>query len=337
MADLRLVDDRRVEQRPTAAGVGDGERPTGQVVGRDLVVAGAVGQVGDRPGEAGDVEVPRVLDDGDEQALLGVHGDGEVLLAVVDDLLAVDAGVDVRVGLQRLDRGEGEERQVAELDPLAGSNSLLALARSRATLVRSTSTTVVSWAETCSDSTIRVAMTLRSRVIFSRVPRLAETRSRRSAAPPAARRRWGGRAAAAAGAAAAAALAVSAASRTSCLRIRPPTPVPGQRAEVDAVLGGELAHQRGDVGAASSRGSARSAGAGVAGSRRCGRGRRRGRGRGSARGLFGFSRPGCCAGPAARGAGAGARRRRLLGLGFLRPVRLSCGRGRGSRRRRRHR
>ena len=41
--------------------------------------------------------------------------------------------------------------------------------------VTSTSMTVVSWAEVCSDSTMRVAISLRRRDIFSVVPRLADT------------------------------------------------------------------------------------------------------------------------------------------------------------------
>ena len=114
------------------------------------------------------------------------------------------------------------------MTPSRRSNSDFARARSRATLVRSTSTTVVSWAETCSDSTMRCAMTLRSRDIFSRVPRLSETAAAAAGAPPP--DAAGAVGAAAAGAAgsgwAAAALAFSAASRTSCLRIRPPIPVP---------------------------------------------------------------------------------------------------------------
>jgi hypothetical protein len=43
--------------------------------GADLVGAGAIGDVRDLAGDAGDVEVARLLDDRDEQALLGVHGD----------------------------------------------------------------------------------------------------------------------------------------------------------------------------------------------------------------------------------------------------------------------
>ena len=51
-----------------------------ELVRRDLVVAGAAGQVGDLAGDAGEVEVARVADDRDEQALLGVDGDADVLL-----------------------------------------------------------------------------------------------------------------------------------------------------------------------------------------------------------------------------------------------------------------
>jgi hypothetical protein len=60
------------------------------------------------------------------------------------------------------------------LTPSRASKASLARVRSRAIRVRSTSTTVVSWADTCRDSTMRVAMTLRSRDIFSLVPRSGE-------------------------------------------------------------------------------------------------------------------------------------------------------------------
>src|SRR5690349_21778797 len=59
-------------------------------------------------------------------------------------------------------------------DRLAPSRALkasLAFARIREMAVRSTSTVAVSCAETWSDSTIRLAMVLRSRDIFSVVPR----------------------------------------------------------------------------------------------------------------------------------------------------------------------
>ena len=52
MRDLRLVDDRGVEQRAAAAGVGQRERAAAELVGRDLVGAGALGEVGDLAGDA---------------------------------------------------------------------------------------------------------------------------------------------------------------------------------------------------------------------------------------------------------------------------------------------
>ena len=56
----------------------------------------------------------------------------EVLAAVVDDLVALDARVDHRVRLERLDGGEREERQEAELRALAGLEVALDLGRAGA-------------------------------------------------------------------------------------------------------------------------------------------------------------------------------------------------------------
>ena len=108
--------------------------------------------------------------------------------------------------------------------PSRASKAPLTRARSVAIRVTSTSMTVVNCAEVCSDSTMRSAMTLRSRDIFSVRPRSADG----AAAAVAAAGADGGAetGAGAAGAGAAASLAFSAASRTSDLRIRPPTPVP---------------------------------------------------------------------------------------------------------------
>src|SRR6185312_6969625 len=114
--------------------------------------------------------------------------------------------------------------------PSRRSKSALACCRSRAIRVTSASTTVVSCALVCSDSVIRLAMTPRSRDIFSVRPRSGDgsTRGGASAGAPA------GAAAAArpllvAGSGSACGWVSwrdRAASSTSCLRIRPPTPVP---------------------------------------------------------------------------------------------------------------
>ena len=66
-------------------------------------------------------QVAGVVDDGGEQALLGVDGEAEVLGVVVGDLFGVlvVAGVDVRVDLERVDHGPGDERQVGQVHALA--------------------------------------------------------------------------------------------------------------------------------------------------------------------------------------------------------------------------
>ena len=128
------------------------------------------------------------------------------------------------------------------LTPSRAWNASLARSRSLAMFVTSTSTTVVSCAEVCRDSIIRLAMTWRGRDIRWVLPRSADgtIEGRAGAAAGAgalgasAGAAWAAAVASAAAAAAAAWAAASAsaarctraASRTSCLRIRPPTPVP---------------------------------------------------------------------------------------------------------------
>ena len=60
------------------------------------------------------------------------------------------------------------------LTPSRNSKSALIRPRKAAMRVTSTSTTVVSWADVCNDSTMRSAMTRRSLLIFSVRPRSAD-------------------------------------------------------------------------------------------------------------------------------------------------------------------
>ena len=93
---LRLVDDGRAEQRAEAAGVGDGERAALHLVGLELLGARARGQVGDRAAQAEHVLLVGVLDHRHDQALIERHGDADVDVLLVDDVVAVDRGVDDR-------------------------------------------------------------------------------------------------------------------------------------------------------------------------------------------------------------------------------------------------
>src|SRR6202035_4659561 len=102
--------------------VGQRERAAGQLVRPNVTGPGAGREVGDLAGEAADVQVAGAVDDRHHQAAVGVHGDAEVLGGVVGDLLrlGVDDRVELRVDLERLDGGLGEERQEGQLDALAG-------------------------------------------------------------------------------------------------------------------------------------------------------------------------------------------------------------------------
>ena len=81
-----------------------------------LFVCGSLGEVVDRLldlGEAHPLGVPQHRHD---QAAVAADGDADVEVVVVDDLVAVDLGVDLGALLERVDRRLDEERHEAELD-----------------------------------------------------------------------------------------------------------------------------------------------------------------------------------------------------------------------------
>src|ERR1700738_3805170 len=63
-----LIDDGQTEYRTELAGVGNGEGGTFDVLGLELLVAGALAEVGDAALQAEEVQVTSVLEDGDDQA-----------------------------------------------------------------------------------------------------------------------------------------------------------------------------------------------------------------------------------------------------------------------------
>src|SRR3546814_148465 len=96
--------------------IGDGERAALQIVQRELVVARLGGVIGDGLFDIGEAHVLHVAQHRRHQALVGRHGDRDVLVAVVDHVVAVDRGVDERVALERFGGGLDEEAHEAELD-----------------------------------------------------------------------------------------------------------------------------------------------------------------------------------------------------------------------------
>ena len=98
--------------------------------------------------------------------------------------------------------------------PVFAWNAAFTSSRNAATLVTSTSTTVVSCAIVCIETTARSATTLRSRDIGTVVPRRVEVSS------------CGAGVGVTPDAAVATGAPPATAASTSCLRMRPPTPVP---------------------------------------------------------------------------------------------------------------
>ena len=82
---LRLADDRRAVERAEPARIRDRERAALHVVRQQLLRARALGEVGDRARDAEQVEVLRVLDHRDDQALAVLERDRD---AEVDELPA---------------------------------------------------------------------------------------------------------------------------------------------------------------------------------------------------------------------------------------------------------
>ena len=78
--------------------------------------AGARAEIGDLRFDLGEAELIGVAQHRHDQAALGADGDADVVVVLVDDVLAVDLGIDRRNFLQRLHGGFDEEAHEAELD-----------------------------------------------------------------------------------------------------------------------------------------------------------------------------------------------------------------------------
>ena len=83
---------------------------------RELALAGARAEIGDLRFDLGEAEVIGVAQHRHDQAALGADGDADVVIVLVDDVLAVDLGIDRGDLLQRLHGGFDEEAHEAELD-----------------------------------------------------------------------------------------------------------------------------------------------------------------------------------------------------------------------------
>jgi len=111
---LRRIDDRRRHHRAEHAAVGNREGAAGEFLDRELAVLGLDAEFGDFGFDFGDGEQLGVAQNRHHQTARAADGDADVDVAVVDDVVAVDGGVQYRVTLERRHGGLDEEAHEAE-------------------------------------------------------------------------------------------------------------------------------------------------------------------------------------------------------------------------------
>ena len=113
---LRLVDDGSAKLLAKDSGVGEGECASGDLVWSELLVPCAIRHIDDTAGDAEEVLLLGLLQDGNDEAPVECYGDANVDVLVVADGIAFDGSVDDGMLAQSYDGRAGDEGHVRELD-----------------------------------------------------------------------------------------------------------------------------------------------------------------------------------------------------------------------------
>src|SRR5215212_341321 len=116
---LRVIDNGRRDHASERARVIDGEGAARDVFRAEFSGAGALYEVVYPAGQAGDVQLVGVGDDGYDQGVFQVDGHADVHALPEDDAVPIPHGVEHGIFLEALDDGLHDERQVGELHALA--------------------------------------------------------------------------------------------------------------------------------------------------------------------------------------------------------------------------
>src|SRR5579883_2285536 len=111
---LRRVEDRRRHQRAVNAAIRDRERAAREILDGELAVARLAAELADPLPDICEPHLIRVADHRHDEALAGADGDADVVMVLVDDVVALDLRVDRRQFLERHDAGLDEERHEAQ-------------------------------------------------------------------------------------------------------------------------------------------------------------------------------------------------------------------------------
>ena len=93
---LRRVQDRGGHQRAIDAAVGDAEGAAGHFVDLQSAVAGTLAEIGDGALDLRETHLVGVAHHRHDQSICAADGDAHVDVVLVDDVVAVDLGVDGR-------------------------------------------------------------------------------------------------------------------------------------------------------------------------------------------------------------------------------------------------
>src|SRR5690606_17641290 len=129
--DFRRVDDRGERGAADAAQRADGEAAALHLVGFQLALARQRGEFAHFPGDLHHALLGGIAQDRHHQAIRGVGGEADVVVALEDEVVAVQRGVERRVLLQRGDAGLDQEGEHGQLAGLAGGDRLGVLAVQR--------------------------------------------------------------------------------------------------------------------------------------------------------------------------------------------------------------
>ena len=117
---LRLVDDRRADEGPEAARIGDREGSALDVLGHQPLGAGALGQVLHCARDAQQRQLVGVPHDRNDQSPVERDGDADVDVAAVDRVVARHGGIDHRVLAEVVGDRLHDERQEGQVDAALG-------------------------------------------------------------------------------------------------------------------------------------------------------------------------------------------------------------------------
>ena len=124
--NLRRVQDRRAEQRTEHTSVGDGKRPTSQVLYREFALVRLSHIIFDLPLDLGKAQAVRIPDHRHHQPIFRADRHADIVIVLQQDFVTLNLAVHAREGLQGTDSRLDEKRGDPQLDAITRLEVLVA-------------------------------------------------------------------------------------------------------------------------------------------------------------------------------------------------------------------